>query len=291
MGVAEFELLKKNLIQSMKIETVLIPALTANKVPTKNRINKAKGIIETQKNTIERINKSVKTLKNKAPMNETQRKNLEQQMNEDKKSLSTPRMPVIKLIHHIYVGLLGMAFWLAIRTIDYDPLTNAPTKVWILYLVLSYPIVAIFWIIWNFTGEIILSVWLDDENKLPGVVDGEENWNIGLEWPPYPITGRTRRAWYAQKEYEKQSHKMKSQHGKLREKIKQESEYFLHNSITSKEKELVSAKQKLKNLQEILNQVNQEMKNLESEIIKMSVKMKELQERVSYLIPFSTELS
>ena len=67
MGIAEFQLLKNNLIESMKIETEKIPELISKKNGIEQKIVNVNTVIDTEKERLKSISESIKSLEEMTP--------------------------------------------------------------------------------------------------------------------------------------------------------------------------------------------------------------------------------
>lgn len=292
MGVAEFELLKNNLIEAMKIETGKIPATIDKKQPALRKIENVKSNLKMEENSLRLMKNSIAILETRTPMTEIQIKQLKQQLNEknDRDLKQVGELPPIKRIHHIIAGVIGSVIFFVtlLANGSYIEPGLISWMFWICSaLAVGYPVLFVSWYSVGFPLEMLAAGILGTPDKNKGI----DETDIVFAWPPYHITRRTRGAYQRVYDDEKKLIKLEKFYQQEMSEIDNLTEDALRKSIAKEKNALTGKKRRVSNLQKKLEEANEEMKDLETYLNRLEMKKKELLDSVAYLIPFSSELS
>lgn len=288
MGIADFQLLKKNLIEVMKLETEKIPTQNNMKPSLQGKIAAIENALKKDERLLKSIKNKITSLEETTPNTDIEIKILMEKLDEKKsRDLSEKgSLPPIETKHHIIVALIGglvftfMAF-----------LSRGHPTLMITYLI-GAPLggyIGIF--LWWYTGGFFLEAFMAGALGTPEKSGGVDETDILLEWPPYHITRRTRAAHVRAYKARKEIKKIKKRYQKDVNDLENSTADALRKNITKSKKELNVAEKRIsKNIKD-LEKANEELNDLETYVNTLEIKKKELLDSVAYLIPFSSELS
>jgi hypothetical protein len=288
MGIADFQLLKKNLIEVMKLETEKIPTQNNMKPSLQGKIAAIENALKKDERLLKSIENKITSLEDTTPNTDIEIKILMEKLDEKKsRDLSEQgSLPPKETKHHIIVALIGGLVYTFMAFLSRDD-----TALMITFLIAAplcgYIAIFLWWYTGGFVLEIVGAVVFGTRDKSGGV----DEFDIVLAWPPYHITRRTRAAYERAYSARKEIKEIKKRYKKDVNDLENSAADALRKNITKSKKELNVAEGRFsKNIKD-LEKANEELNDLETYVNTLEIKKKELLDSVAYLIPFSSELS
>lgn len=289
MGIAEFQLLKKNLIEVMKLETEKIPTQNNMKPSLQGKIAAVENALKKDERLLETIKNNITSLEDTTPNTDIEIKILMKKLDEKRsRDLSEQGgLPPKEKKHHIIVALIGSLVFTCLAFLEGADDGELMITILILGPFLGYIGILVWWYTGQFFLEMIMAGALETPEKSGGVDEIDILW----EWPPYHITRRTRAAHVRAYKARKEINKINDRYQKNVNDLEKSTADAIRKKIVKSKRELnVTEKRISKNIKD-LEKANEELNDLETYVNTLEIKKKELLDSVAYLIPFSSELS